>query len=71
MTHGYWYAVKRIDGKQLGVAKTRHEAVGMIPKAHADKNEWLEIEPISPTFPGNWKPRMTTEFEKYPEGWKV
>jgi hypothetical protein len=67
MKEGYWYAVTRHDGKELGVAQTRHEAVGMIPKAHANKNEWLDIEVINPVQPKTWKPRMTINFEKYPE----
>jgi len=63
MSKGYWYAVVREDGKQMAVAQTRHDAVGMKAKSHCLKNEWIEIEPIK-AVPW-WSPRMTLDFDTH------
>jgi len=65
MKNKYWYLVRRIDGKEIAVAKTRHEAVGVKAVCHSLKPEWVEIVPIRPTPLWQWTPRQTTAFEPY------
>jgi len=64
-----WYLVERTDGKKVALGKTRHEARGIIGRCHGGKREWYDIVPILPT---PWvSPRMTPEFDRYPEVWDV
>jgi len=61
------YLVERHDGKELAVHSTRHGAVGQIARCHGGRPEWYSIELVNPLALLTWHPRMTDEFDPYPE----
>lgn len=67
MSKGLLYLVERIDGKELCVFQTRHEASGYISTLRAGKREWYDIKTLSPLSLLHWKPRVTgDEWKPHP-----
>jgi len=55
----WWYAVERVDGKQIAVYPTRHDAVGVIARCYGGQRDWYSVEPINPLSWLWWSPRYT------------